>query len=277
MEVKKIFLKEYYSFLGENSCNPTLTVYIPEVIDEIINSNGKRPSMLVCAGGGYGGLSEREAEPIALNFLNQGFNAFVLSYSVAPNRFPTQLREVAAAMEIIYKYADEWKCDTEKIAIVGFSAGGHLAAHYSTCFNIPEVREVFPESKSVNASILSYPVITADTTNAHIGSFENLLGHKPEGEEIEKFSCEKKVSEKTPPAFLWHTAEDKVVPAENSMLYAMALSKYKIPYELHIYPYGQHGLATVDRTTCGSLPENLLPAKAWIKDANRWLKMIFDL
>jgi len=257
MEIKKITLKEHFDFLGENGRNPSLTVYIPEMINEIMEYYGNRPSILVCAGGGYGGVSSRESEPIALEFLNQGFNAFVLDYSVAPNRFPTQLREVAAAMEIIYKYADEWKCDTEKIAIIGFSAGGHLAAHYSTCFDIPEVREVFPESKSVNASILSYPVITADKANAHIGSFVNLLGHLPNEEETEKFSCEKRVSENTPPAFLWHTAEDNGVPAENSMLYAIALSKYKIPYELHIYPYGPHGLATVDRVTCGKLSEGL--------------------
>ena len=277
MEIKKITLKEHFDFLGENGRNPSLTVYIPEMINEMMEYYGNRPSILVCAGGGYGVVSSRESEPIALEFLNQGFNAFVLDYSVAPNRFPTQLREVAAAMEIIYKYADEWKCDTEKIAIIGFSAGGHLAAHYSTCFDIPEVREVFPESKSVNASILSYPVITADKANAHIGSFVNLLGHLPNEEETEKFSCEKRVSENTPPAFLWHTAEDNGVPAENSMLYAMALSKYKIPYELHIYPYGPHGLATVDRVTCGKLSEGQLPAKAWINDANRWLKIMFDL
>ncbi|MBR4073538.1 MAG: alpha/beta hydrolase [Clostridia bacterium] len=276
MKIEKIELKNYYSFLGDNNCNPTLTAYLPYNMPEMGRQNDKRPCMLVCPGGGYGMCSEREAEPIALHFLPEGFNAFVLNYSVAPNRFPTQLREVAAAMDLIYKNADKWNCDTEKIAIIGFSAGGHLAAHYSTCFDIPEVREVFPDSHSVNASVLSYPVITADETNAHIGSFQNLLGHTPDVTETDKFSCERNVNEKTPPAFLWHTAEDSGVPVENSLLYATALSKYKIPFELHIYPYGWHGLSTVDHTTNGELPENIISAKNWLSDVKRWLKMTFN-
>jgi len=277
MIVERIELKSHYGFLGENGCNPTLTAYRPYNMVEMGRGDSKRPCMLVCPGGGYGGCSEREAEIIALHFLPEGFNAFVLNYSVAPNRFPTQLREVAAAMDLIYKNADNWNCDTEKIAIIGFSAGGHLAAHYSTCFDIPEVREVFPHSHSVNASVLSYPVITANETNAHIGSFQNLLGHTPDKEETEKFSCENRVSQKTPPAFIWHTAEDNVVPVENSLLYASALSKYKIPFELHIYPYGWHGLSTVDHTTNGELPENVKPAISWLADAKKWLKMTFDI
>lgn len=172
-------LKEAFPQLGNESVDPTLTVYLPDLMVEMGRKDQKRPCLLICPGGAYGWCSQREAEPIAVHFLPEGFNVFVLNYSVAPSRFPTQLREVAAAMELIYRNADCWNCDVNRIAIMGFSAGGHLAAHYSTCFDWPQVREVFPESKAVQASILCYPVISADPGVAHLGSFENLLGHSP--------------------------------------------------------------------------------------------------
>ena len=159
---------------------------------------------------------------------------------------------------------------------MGFSAGGHLAAHYSTCFDCAEVREVFPESKAVNASILCYPVITADPAHSHKGSFKNLTGLDEITEEaIEKFSCDRNVSEHTPPAFIWHTASDATVPVMNSLLYAGALAKYKIPTELHIYPYGKHGLSTVDSQTNKELDEKTIHAAQWLPAVKNWLKVIF--
>ena len=277
MKLETINLKDIYTFLGENGCNPTLTAYLPyNDFKETEVSN--RPCMLVIPGGGYGFCSDREAEPFALRFAALGFNAFVLKYSVAPNRFPTQLLEVAAAMDLIHKKADEWGSDPDKTAIIGFSAGGHLSAHYSTSFDIPAVREKFPESYPVNATILCYPVITANPLHAHKGSFLNLLGSYPETEaELDKESCNKLVSEKTPPAFIWHTAADQAVPVQNSLLYAEALTKYNIPYEMHIYPYGQHGLATVDRVTCQSLDKNVKVAADWLSAVKKWLDNTFDL
>ena len=118
-----------------------------------------RPAVVVCPGGGYRRVSQREGEPIALHFLPHGYNVFVLWYSVSPNRFPTQLREVAAAMELLHENAEAWHCDTDKIAIMGFSAGGHLAAHYSNAYHWPEVREMFPRSKPGSATLLCYPVM----------------------------------------------------------------------------------------------------------------------
>lgn len=221
--------------------------------------------------------SQRESEPIAVHFLPDGYNVFILHYSTAPNRFPTQLLEVAATMDLIYKNAQLWNCDTQKIAILGFSAGGHLAAHYSTAFDCPEVRSVFPDSHSVQASVLCYPVITADPAFSHHGSFENLLGTYPEDTATQAaFSCDKLVSDKTPPAFLWHTAQDGGVPVQNSLLYAGALAAHKIPFGLHIYPYGGHGLATVDILTNDAIPETVRPAADWLKEARRWLQMQFQ-
>lgn len=275
MRHERTELKNYFEFLGAEGRNPTLDIYLPYNMPEMRRENQKRPCMLICPGGGYGMCSERESEPIALHLLPEGFNVFILTYSVAPNRFPSQIREVAAAMELIYAKADEWNCDTSKIAIMGFSAGGHLAAHYSTMFDCKEVREVFPESKSVNASVLCYPVITADLSKAHQGSFINLIGHAPDAEEENYFSCERNVRAVTPPAFIWHTAEDGCVPVANSLMYAAALSENNIPVELHIYPFGGHGLSTCDKHTCDSVDEVIAYNSEWLDSMKKWLRLIF--
>ncbi len=278
MQHKTIHLKDTYGFLGENGKDATLDIYLPFNMDETNRQNDKRPCMVVCPGGGYAFCSQREAEPIALNFLPYGFNCFVLTYSCAPHKFPSQLLEVAAVMDLIHNNADKWNCDTSKVAIIGFSAGGHLACHYSNCYDCKEVREYFPNSYPVSASVLAYPVISAEPDFGHIGSFNNLLGKTDiTKEDIEKFSLEKRVNEHTPPAFIWHTAEDTCVPVRNSLEYAKALSKYNILYELHIYPFGWHGLSTADAQTNGKLEEKLKIVHSWISEANSWLKIIFDL
>lgn len=271
-----IALKDRFPFLGEDGKDPNVTLYLPDPMTEMGWDDRKRPCIVICPGGGYGMCSQREGEPIAFHFLKEGYNVFIIRYCVAPNRFPTQLREVAALMELICENADAWHCDTDRIAIMGFSAGGHLAAHYSTCYDIPEVRQVFPESKPVQASVLCYPVITADPEVGHLGSFYNLLGvEKLTKEQEEAFSCDKRVTEKTPPAFLWHTAEDNVVPVANSLRYAEALSRYKIPFAMRIYPYGWHGLATVDSVTNEDLSPKIATAYQWMTDACQWLDQIF--
>lgn len=276
MKHEIIHLKDRFPFLGENGCDPTAEVYLPYYnMSEMNRQNKKRPCMVICPGGAYCMCSERESEPVALQFLAQGFNVFVITYSTAPHQFPTQLREVAALMELIYENADNWNCNTSKIAIMGFSAGGHLAAHYSTAYDCEEVREVFPESKAVNASVLCYPVITADPAHAHLGSFYNLLGKQDITEQdVQKYSCDRLVKKNTPPAFIWHTAEDNAVPVMNSLLYASALSKYKIPFELHIYPYGWHGLSTADYLTNDNINEKIDHVAAWVGCVCKWLSLM---
>ncbi len=275
MEVKKIHLKDHFPFLGENGCDPTLTTYIQYNMTEMKQENRKRPTLLICPGGGYGMCSQRESEPIALAFIPFGMNAFILDYSVAPNKFPTQIREVAAAMELLYEKQDEWHIDTEKITIIGFSAGGHLAAHYSTSFDIPEVREVFPQSKSVNGSILSYPVIVSDKGKCHEGSFKNLTGEYPlSAENYMRFSLDNCVDENTPPAFIWHTAYDKCVPVESALRYAMAMANNKRPFELHIYPYGDHGGSTFDLQSLYEVNDIANYNSRWVQEAGKWLKLM---
>ena len=273
----KLHLKDYFEFLGEDGRDATLELYLPSNLSEMGRENNKRPCMIVCPGGGYAYCSAREAEPVALEFLPEGFNCFVLTYSTKPHSFPSQLLEVAATMELIYQNADKWHCDTEKVAIMGFSAGGHLAAFYSNMYACKEVREHFAESKKVNASVLCYPVITGDFDYTHQGSIINVAGHAPSQAEKGFFSCEKRVSEDTPPAFIWHTAEDSTVNVNNSLLYAQALSKNKIPFELHIYPYGNHGLATADRQTNNELQKKDAHTASWLPAAKKWLEIMFDL
>ncbi len=276
MKCNTVHLKEKYTFLGENGKDATVDIYLPFNMDEINRQNDKRPCIVICPGGGYSFCSQREGEPIALNFLSEGYNCFVINYSCAPHKFPSQLLEVAAVMDLIHNNEAEWNCDIQRIAIIGFSAGGHLACHYSNCYNCKEVREYFPDSYPVNASILSYPVISADFTIAHKGSFYNLLGKQElSKEDTEKFSLENRVGENTPPTFIWHTAEDTCVPVQNSLVYAKALSKYHIPYELHIFPFGCHGLSTADNQTNGELEDKVKLIHSWINEVKDWLKITF--
>lgn len=274
MRYEKIHLKDRFPFLGTEGRDPFLECYLPLNLSDAYRKSTGRPCMLICPGGGYACVSPREGEPVALHLLPEGYNVFVLSYSVYPHRFPVQLQEVAAAIEMIHENAQSWDCDVNRIAIMGFSAGGHLAAHYSNAYDLPEVRAVFPESKGVNASVLCYPVINALPENAHMGSFQNLSGCEyPLPDALTaKFSCDMLVTEKTPPAFLWHTAADQAVPVNNSLLYAQALAKHKIPFALHIYPEGMHGLATVDEQTNDVLSPAVQMAADWLPALKQWLK-----
>ena len=268
-----VSLKEHFAFL--NGSEAVLEAYLPYNMTEMCREHQRRPCVLICPGGGYAMCSQREAEPVALQYLKEGYNAFVLWYTVAPKHFPHALREVAASVELIHRNAEAWNCDESLVAILGFSAGGHLAALYSNAFDWPEVREVLPESKPVQASVLCYPVISADPAVAHMGSFECLLGHLPlTPEETERFSCDRLVRDTTPPAFLWHTSEDNCVPVQNSLRYATALAGHHVPFELHIFPYGYHGMSLCTRETLdGEITPGMQHAQCWVEESCRWLKL----
>lgn len=265
---KVLQLKEYFPELNGGR----LTLYLPTNLSEMKREAQLRPTILLLPGGAYGFCSQREAEPITFHFLPEGYNVCVLEYSIAPQRFPEQLRQVAAAMELIYQNREEWHCDTEKVAIMGFSAGGHLAAMYSTQYDCEEVRQLFPQSRKVNGSILCYPVITADPAFTHEGSMLNLLGHQPDEQEVERFSNECHVTADTPPTFLWHTFSDETVPLKNTLVYAQALEAAGVPFELHIYPQGDHGLATADKHTCDEVTVHVAHVAQWLESLKKWLK-----
>ena len=276
MRHEAIHLKDYYPVLGQDGKDPILTTYLPYNMVEMGRQDQKRPCLLICPGGGYVMCSEREAEVIGMHFLPAGYNVFVLNYSVAPHRFPSQLQEVAGAMELIYANADKWNCDVNRIAIMGFSAGGHLAGHYSNSYDCEGVRTVFPQSKPVNASILCYPVITADAKYSHGGSMINLSGHDPLlPEDLDRFSLERLVTKRTPPTFLWHTVEDQIVPVMNSLTYACALAENDVSFAMRIYPHGVHGLSTVDAQSNPELPAKVQWAAQWLDEVKTWLSHTF--
>lgn len=205
---------------------PTLTTYIIAKSDAL--EIKVRPLVLICPGGGYEHVSEREGEMIALQYVAAGFHAAVVKYSVAPARYPVALNEVDKAVKYLKSKAKEYGIAEDKIVIQGSSAGGHLAASYAI-FN-----------GGLGGMILSYPVITSGEF-AHRGSFVNLLGDRYD-ELVESMSLEKADLSKVPPTFIWSTDEDATVPCENTLLFAEALRKYHIPFESHIYPVGRHGL-----------------------------------
>lgn len=251
-----------------------LTTYIWDESPEICVK--ERPLVLVCPGGGYGMTSDREAEAIALVFMNMGVHSAILRYSVAPAEYPTALQEVARAITILRNHAEEWKIEKEKIVLIGFSAGGHLVASYGAFWNTPELAEVIgvtSEELKPAGVILSYPVITSDDRYWHQGSFENLLGSQWNEEMLEKMSLEKQVTSAFPKTFMWHTYTDDLVPVENSMLMAMALRKAGVSLEYHIFEEGVHGLSLAtphtDSPNCNMVKKEVQP---WIELAETWLK-----
>lgn len=251
----------------------TLTSYVTEYSEEI--GLHKRPAVVICPGGGYGFLSDREAEGIAISFLSQGVQAFVLHYSVFQKQFPTSLLEAAAAVAYVRERAAEWDINPDGIAICGFSAGGHLAASLLVHWDKPFVKETLglTEEQKPNAGILSYPVITTGPMT-HQWSIENITCEDSSEEMLALVTLDQQVGTQTPPTFLWHCADDGCVPVENSLWFAGALSRAKVPFELHIYPEGGHGIALANEVT-SKTAEQLQPVAAeWINLATDWLKRL---
>ena len=193
------------------------------------------------------------------------------------HRWPQALLEVSAALDLIRENAEKWHIDPKKLLICGFSAGGHLAASYCTLRHDPDIaRYITPPDLA--GAVLCYPVITADPDLRHTGSFRALTGEEDVSPTaVERFSQERHVKAGiTPPTFLWHTAADRSVPVENTLLYSMALSRENIPFSAHIFPNGAHGLATVDSRT---VPRDQADPQAaqWIGLARLWLRELLKL
>lgn len=258
---------EVYQSEGEDGFRPVLDTYV-------LDGGKKRGAVLICPGGGYGYTSEREAEPIALQFNAAGFHAFVLYYSVAPRKHPQPLLDVSRAMCLIREKADVWNIEPDKLAVCGFSAGGHLAASLGVHWDKPYLKNadgIIPGMNRPNACILCYPVITSGEF-AHRGSFNNLLGETASPEMLFEMSLEHHITDKMPPAFIWHTFEDTSVPVENSLFFAEGMRKNNIPFELHIFPKGHHGLSLATpetETESGNSVDSHVAL--WIKLCVEWL------
>lgn len=253
-----------------------LNAYLLDPI--LIAPERKRPAVIICPGGGYGHLSDREGEPVAMQFLSMGVHAFVLNYSLAPDEFPYSLMELANAVNLVRSHASDWLIDPDKIVVCGFSAGGHLACSLGAFWNqefLYKAMEVTAEDIRPNGMILGYPVITSGAFS-HQGSFLNLLGTSAGDEAMQRLvSLELQVGSHTPKTFLWHTSTDDAVPVKNSYLLADALTEHGVSVEMHIYPAGCHGLSLATREVSGDDGRYIVPqCQSWISLAKTWLEQL---
>jgi acetyl esterase/lipase len=227
-----------------------------------------RPAVVICPGGGYNCLSiDKEGYQVARWFNALGVHAWILKYRLKEFGYPAPLRDVTRAIRHLRAHADSLGIRPEAIGVLGFSAGGHVAAMASTLFDSPDARTGDPldqVSARPDFSVLAYPVITLHDPFAHQGSRTNLLGENPDPERLHRLSLENAVSNATPPTFLMHSAEDPAVPVENALQYARALSRHKVPFSLHVYPAGPHGTGMLPGFgTLSSWPTALA---AWLEE-----------
>lgn len=243
-----------------NQETPRLTPYL-------VDGKGPFPVIIVCPGGGYTHHADHEGEPVA-RWLNKiGISVIVLHYRIAPHHHPAPLDDAQTTIRMVRANAKEWNIDPNRVGILGFSAGGHLASSAGTLFEEGDElaeKEIRRYSSRPDLMILCYPVITmASPQYAHEGSKFHLLGEQPSLSLVQKMSTDKQVTKNTPPTFLWHTADDETVSVENSLMFARSLGKYDIPYALHIFESGKHGLG---------LAEDSPEVNLWSKLCEEWLK-----
>lgn len=254
----------------------TLTGYVLDNSPEM-DAQRRRPAVIILPGGGYEFLSDREAEPVAIQFAASGFQAFVLRYSVAPARFPVALLEVAQAVAMVRAHASEWHVQPDQIVVQGFSAGGHLAASLGVFWQSDLLQKYGydPAQIQPNGLSLAYSVITSGEF-AHENSIKALLGAGADDPEQRALvSLENQVTAATPPTFLWCTATDGLVPMENTLLFTTALHRAGVSCELHVFPEGGHGLSLANEET-QHVPANgadVQPAVAiWPQLFRTWLE-----
>ncbi|MFA5858482.1 MAG: alpha/beta hydrolase [Elusimicrobiota bacterium] len=249
--------------------DPVCGEHVPSISLYLLDSQIIRPVIVVYQGGGYGARAGHEGEPIARWLNSIGVSAVICSYRVKPYKHPWPSVDARRAIRLVRFNAEKWNIDPARIGVIGFSAGGHLAATVSTIFEDDYTPEVPDDIDKISArpdfSVLCYPVISFSEYR-HSGSMRNLLGENPDENLVQKYSLEKRVTAETPPAFIWHTANDKSVPVENSTLYANALSKYKIPHEYHIFVDGPHGIGIKEQYP------SIVPA--WKQLFSTWLKVM---
>jgi len=239
----------------EKVTDPSLTVFLPTA------DKATGTAVLICPGGGYGGLAfDHEGYAIARWLNDNGIAGFILKYRLPSDLIMTDksvgpLQDAQEAIRIIRRNREHWKINPRKIGVIGFSAGGHLASTLSTHFNekVYEVKDTI--SARPDFSLLIYPVISFDASFTHMGSRNNLIGNNPAKETVDHFSNELQITDKTPPAFLVHSSDDKVVPVKNSLVYYEGLVKNSITAEMHIFQKGGHGYGlSIGKGTQSSWP-----------------------
>ncbi|WP_066292043.1 alpha/beta hydrolase [Arthrobacter sp. B6] len=223
-------------------------------------ADGPRPAVLVLPGGGYGHQADHEAEPVAEWLASLGIHAFVLRYRVAPHRHPAPLEDAKTALLQIRSEGNGLAVDSSRVGVLGFSAGGHLAATLSTAVATGD-SALDLEAAVPDLTVLCYPVVSY-TEEVHQGCVDNLLGASPSEDLLREVSADLHVTAATPPAFVWHTADDAAVPVHHSLSYTGSLVRAGVPAELHVFPHGRHGL--------GLAPEDPGPAQ-WTSLCAAWL------
>lgn len=263
--------------LSDTDASVFLDAYVADKIGAY-----KRSALLVIPGGGYSMVcSDREGDAVAMAFMPQGYNAFVLHYTVGrKDKFPCQLIEAARAIKHIKDNAERYNIDPERLFVVGFSAGGHLAASTGVLWKIPEVYESVPMPYGYNKPrgvMLIYPVISARLDH-HFESFRNLwCNNEPTEEQKARASIDENVDADSAPAFIMHTSDDQAVDIRNALWLAEAYSRAGVPFEMHVYPHGPHGIALANSLTDCSNPEwNDRRIAEWVRLAVGWAKQLCE-
>jgi acetyl esterase/lipase len=254
--------------LGDKDADiPTLTPFLPPA------DKATGAAVVICPGGGYSGLAiSYEGMDVGAWMAKRGVAGFVLKYRVAPYKHPIPLQDAQRALRIVRARAKEFGVDPARVGILGFSAGGHLASTAATHFDDGKADAADPIDKMScrpDFAVLCYPVVTLKPPYAHMGSRINLLGKDADEKLVESLCNDQQVTDKTPPTFLFHTADDNAVPVENSLLFFEALHKAKVPAELHVYEHGRHGVGLAPNDpVLSSWPELL---EKWMQ-AHGWMK-----
>ena len=275
MDIKIVNLSELYGIGG----TATLKCFLHKGDGEMAPYNQNLPAMIAVPGGGYHFVSEREGDPVAVEFFNRHYNAFTLVYDIAPAaRYPLALTELACAVDYIKTHAEELHVDRKRVFAAGFSAGGHLVGCLANFYKNLPVSEA--NGKKLDAAltgiVLGYPVIMP---GSHGGSFENLLGTKDmNAPEAQALSLEKTVTPDNPPCFIWTTAEDTCVDPMATVMYTTALLKNKVTVESHIFPYGWHGSSVGDeRVFTAEQATNFVRVREWTDLAAKFLESLPSL
>ena len=254
--------------LGDKDADvPTLTPFLPAA------DKASGAAVVICPGGGYGGLAiSYEGMDVGAWMAKRGVAGFVLKYRVTPYKHPIPLQDAQRALRTVRARAKEWGVDPARVGVLGFSAGGHLASTAATHFDDGKLDAVDPIERAScrpDFAVLCYPVITFKPPHTHMGSRINLLGKDANEKLVESLCNDEQVTDKTPPTFLFHTADDNVVPVKNSLLFFEALHKAKVPAELHVYEHGRHGVGLAPNEPALSSWPALL--ETWMK-THGWMK-----
>ena len=259
MEIKLWDKEIPYLDLGADTPNRMTTYFI--------DADKPLPCVVVLPGGGYVMRADHEGEPIARFFNSRGMHAVVVHYRVAPNRYPAPLADAQRAVKLLRANADKWLINPDRIVSLGFSAGGHLSGALATLEDVTADRigadEIDRLSGRPNGAVLCYAAMSFLGGWGNPGCGDNLLGIERNKYEADYFTIQNRVDDNTPPAFLWHTSDDPVVNVKNSLIFGERMREHNRPFEMHIYPHGDHGLG---------LAADFADVRSWPTLAADWIE-----